>query len=117
MLRSTGNTAQISGTKIEPLESEVKYNTPYDGEDRGSAGSNRTIDQSRINPLGGKGQHQHTAPHADSQGVVGTAEGLGKTKIEPLEGKANESQTPRTGLDDEAVDATRIHPLGGVREQ
>ncbi|KAI8961388.1 hypothetical protein F5Y11DRAFT_348542 [Daldinia sp. FL1419] len=117
ILDSTGSTAEISSTKIQPLESEVKYNAPYDGEDRGSAGSNRTIDQARINPLGGRGQHQHTAPHADSQGVVGTAEGLGKTKIEPLEGGIHERQNPRTGLDDEAVDGARIHPLGGVREQ
>ncbi|KAI1414787.1 hypothetical protein F5Y13DRAFT_158312 [Hypoxylon sp. FL1857] len=113
---STGSTAQISKTKIEPLESEVKHNTPYDGADRGSAGSDRTIDQSRINPLGEKGQHQHTAPHADSQGVIGTTENLGKTKIQPLEGAVNEAQPPRTGLDDEAVDAARINPLGGVRE-
>ncbi|KAI1466672.1 uncharacterized protein F4812DRAFT_432387 [Daldinia caldariorum] len=113
---STGDPAQISGTKIEPLKSEVKYNTPRDQEDRGSSGTNRTIDQSRIDPLGGKGQHQHTAPHADSQGVVGTAEGLGQTKIEPLKKKRNESHSPRTGLDDEAIDGARIHPLGEVRE-
>ncbi|KAI0147906.1 hypothetical protein F4776DRAFT_287957 [Hypoxylon sp. NC0597] len=113
---STGSTAQISKTKIEPLESEVKHNTPYDGADRGSAGSDRTIDQSRIKPLGEKGQQQHTAPHADSQGVVGTDENIGKTKIQPLESGVNESQPPRTGLDDEAVDAARINPLGEVRE-
>ncbi|OTA85628.1 hypothetical protein M434DRAFT_36060 [Hypoxylon sp. CO27-5] len=116
MRRSTGNTAEISKTKIEPLESEVKYNTPYDGADRGSAGSDRTIDQSRINPLGGKGQQQHTAPHANNQGVVGTDENIGKTKIQPLEGSAKEPQPPKTGLDDEAVDAARINPLGEVRE-
>ncbi|KAI1382374.1 hypothetical protein F4677DRAFT_401779 [Hypoxylon crocopeplum] len=114
---STGNTAQISGTKIEPLESEVKHNTSYDGQDRGSAGSNRTIDQTRIDPLGGKGQHQHTAPHADNQGVVGTTENIGKAKIQPLEGGAREPQYSRTGLDDESVDAARINPMGAVREQ
>ncbi|KAI1383386.1 uncharacterized protein F4822DRAFT_75907 [Hypoxylon trugodes] len=110
------STAQISGAKIEPLKSDVKHNRPYDGADRGSAGSDQTIDQSRINPLGGRGQHQHPAPHANSQGVVGTTENLGKTKIQPLEGGVNESQNPRTGLDDEAVDAARINPLGEVRE-
>ncbi|KAI0842241.1 hypothetical protein F5Y06DRAFT_293064 [Hypoxylon sp. FL0890] len=138
-LALTGSTAEISKTKIEPLESEVKHNTPYDGTDRGSTGSDRTIDQSRINPLGEKGesdsqatvkfatvmtdtgllvlgQGQHTAPHADNHGVVGPAENLGKTKIPPLEGGVNESQPPRTGLDDEAVDTARINPLGGVRE-
>ncbi|KAI0846760.1 hypothetical protein F5Y00DRAFT_242974 [Daldinia vernicosa] len=113
---STGNTPEISGTKIEPLRSEVKYNTPYEGTDRGSVGSDQTIDQARINPLGGKGKHQHPAPHADSQGVVGTAEGLGQTKIEPLDSDAKDPQNPRTGLDDEAVDASRIYPLGEVRE-
>ncbi|KAI1780166.1 hypothetical protein F4818DRAFT_402025 [Hypoxylon cercidicola] len=112
---STGNTTQLSGTKIEPLELEVKYSTSHDDTDRGSAGSNRTVDQTRIDPLGGKGQRQHTAPHADSQGVVGTAENIGKSKIAPLEG-AKEAQIPRTGLDDEQVDASRINPLGRVKE-
>ncbi|KAI1209054.1 uncharacterized protein F4807DRAFT_108775 [Annulohypoxylon truncatum] len=113
---STGSTAQISKTKIEPLESEVKHNRPCDSSDRGSAGSNRAIDQTRIEPLGGKGQHQHTAPHADSHGVVGTAEDIGKVKILPLENTSHEAQNPRTGLDDEAVDAARINPVGSVRD-
>ncbi|KAI0381952.1 hypothetical protein F5Y04DRAFT_280183 [Hypomontagnella monticulosa] len=115
-MSSTGNSAQISGTKIAPLDSEVKYNTPSNGADRGSAGSNRTIDQARINPLGGKGQHQNTASHADSQGVVGTTENIGKAKIQPLDKNLHEAQNPRTGIDDESVDAARINPLGGVRE-
>lgn len=62
------------------------------------------------------GQHQHTAPHADSQGVVGTTENIGKAKIQPLDGGLREAQNPRTGIDDESVDAARINPLGNVRE-
>ncbi|KAI1461824.1 hypothetical protein F4805DRAFT_453061 [Annulohypoxylon moriforme] len=114
--RMTGSTVQISKTKIEPLESEIKHNSPYDGSDRGSAGSSRTIDQTRIQPLGGKSQHQHTAPHADSHGVVGTVEDIGKVRIPPLESDSHEAQNPRTGLDDEVIDAARIDPLGSVRE-
>ncbi|OTA64815.1 hypothetical protein K449DRAFT_392909 [Hypoxylon sp. EC38] len=74
MLRSTGNTAEISKTKIEPLESEVKYNTPYDGADRGSAGSDRTIDQSRINPLGEKGEW-------DLQAILKSAAAMADTRL------------------------------------
>ncbi|KAI2473567.1 hypothetical protein F4781DRAFT_427194 [Annulohypoxylon bovei var. microspora] len=69
-----------------------------------------------MEPLGGKGQHQHTAPHADSHGVVGTAEDLGKVKIPPLESDSHEAQNPRTGLDDEVIDGARIDPLGSVGE-
>ncbi|OTB06032.1 hypothetical protein M426DRAFT_319399 [Hypoxylon sp. CI-4A] len=62
------------------------------------------------------GQQHHTASRADSQGVVRTTENIGKTKIQPLDSGANEAQDARTGLDDETVDASRINPLGGVRE-
>ncbi len=45
----------ISGTKIEPLDSPLKTNTPLDMSARGATGTNRTIDQARIDPLGGAG--------------------------------------------------------------
>ena len=63
------------------------------------------------------GQYQHTASHADSQGVVGRDETVQGSKIEPLTGKENETQRKGEGLDDENVDASRVAPLGEVREE
>lgn len=65
----------------------------------------------------GLGQYQHPAPHADSQGVVGRDEAIQGAKIDPLSGKENVSTTKSTGLDDEQVDASRINPMGEVREE
>lgn len=48
----------ISGAKIQPLDSETKANVPLDTSSRGSAGTDRTIDQARIDPLGGAGEFQ-----------------------------------------------------------
>ena len=64
------------------------------------------------------GQYQHTAPHADSQGVVGRDETVQGAKIEPLEGGlANQTAIKSSGLDDEAVDSARVAPMGSVREE
>ncbi|KAJ9636273.1 hypothetical protein H2199_007948 [Coniosporium tulheliwenetii] len=113
----TGSDEMISGAKIQPLDSETKANVPLDTSSRGSAGTDRTIDQARIDPLGGAGQYQNPLPHADSQGVVGRDETIQGTKIEPLEGKKDEAQGKGPGLDDENVDASRIDPLGEVRRK
>lgn len=57
------------------------------------------------------------APHADSTGVVGRDEDIGRVKIDPLDGSQKSSQRKDLGLDDEVVDAARVAPLGGVREE
>ena len=62
------------------------------------------------------GQYKHPAPHADS-GVVGNDANLDKSKIEPLEGNISKGGQQASGLGDEEVDATRVQPLGGVREE
>ncbi|KIV79581.1 hypothetical protein PV11_07132 [Exophiala sideris] len=108
---------KISASKIEPLSSEVKTNTPHDQGSRGVAGTDHSIDASRIEPLGGAGHYKHPAPHADSHGVVGRDETIQGAKLEPLEGKGSEPTSKSTGLDDEEVDASRINPLGEVREE
>ncbi|EKG13187.1 hypothetical protein MPH_09659 [Macrophomina phaseolina MS6] len=108
---------KLSEAKIQPLDSETKHNIPHDESDRGVAGTNRAIDQARIDPIGGHGQYQHPAPHADSQGVVGRDGAFAGAKIEPLEGKQGATVGKSPGLDDEAVDGARINPLGEVREQ
>jgi hypothetical protein len=54
--------------------------------------------------------------HADSQGVVGREEVLQGSKIAPLDGGLRQATQHTQGLDDEAVDAARLKPLGGVRE-
>ncbi|KAL1636279.1 hypothetical protein SLS56_001259 [Neofusicoccum ribis] len=64
-----------------------------------------------------KGQFQHPAPHANSQEVVGRDEAFAGAKIAPLDGKEGPTAGKSTGLDDEAVDGSRIAPLGEVREQ
>jgi hypothetical protein len=63
------------------------------------------------------GQYQHPEPHADSQGVVGRDEAIQGAKIEPLEGGRGTTTSKQPGLDDEHVDASRINPLGEVREE
>ncbi|KAL9077879.1 MAG: hypothetical protein Q9157_003210 [Trypethelium eluteriae] len=108
---------KISASKIEPLASEQKYNVEHDLSSRGAAGSDRNIDQARIDPVGGAGQYRHPEPRANNQGVVGRDEAIQGTKIDPLEGKANVSQTKAPSLDDEQVDGARINPLGEVREE
>lgn len=113
----TSTDETISGSKIPPLDSGVKANTTHDLSARGSAGTDTSIDQARIAPLGGKGQNQHTLAHADTQGSVGRDETIQGTKIEPLEGKANEGTRKEEGIDVETVDSTRIPPLGAVREK
>ncbi|EMC99882.1 hypothetical protein BAUCODRAFT_128589 [Baudoinia panamericana UAMH 10762] len=115
---ASGSDEKISGAKIQPLDSETKYNQTHDLSSRGVAGSDRNIDQSRIEPTeGNRGQYQHTAPHVDSHGVVGRDEVVSGAKIDPLVGEVNESTRKEPGLGDEEVDAGRIAPLGEVREE
>jgi len=118
MLSGTSSSDEkISTAKIEPLASDQKEGVPLDMSSRGAIGSDRIIDQSRIDPAGGRGQYQHPEPHADSQGVVGRDETIHGAKIEPLEGGRNTSTSKQPGLDDEQVDASRISPMGEVREE
>jgi hypothetical protein len=63
------------------------------------------------------GQYQHTLPHADSHGSVGRDETIQGSKIAPFDGKFKTAATTTGGLDDETVDASRIDPLGEVREE
>ncbi|KAB2574545.1 hypothetical protein DIS24_g113 [Lasiodiplodia hormozganensis] len=114
---SIGRDDTIAGAKIEPLESPIKSNVAHELTDRGAVGTNHSIDRARIDPLGGHGQYQHPAPHANSQGVVGRDDVLAGAKVAPLEGKHGETIAKTAGLDDEAVDAARIAPMGEVREQ
>lgn len=48
---------------------------------------------------------------------MGRDDVLAGAKVAPLEGKHGETIAKTAGLDDEAVDAARIAPLGEVREQ
>jgi hypothetical protein len=52
---TSGSDEKISGAKIDPLASDQKKGVTHDLSSRGVTGTDRTIDQSRINPLGGKG--------------------------------------------------------------
>jgi len=79
-------------------------------------GTDSTIDGARIDPLGGHGQHLHTAPHADSQGSIGRDQVVQGSKIDPLVPNLKTANDQPQGLDDEVVDGTRISPLGAVRE-
>jgi len=49
--------------------------------------------------------------------VVGRDETITGAKIEPLAGEFKVAQKKMPGLDDETVDASRINPMGEVREQ
>jgi hypothetical protein len=57
-------------------------------------------------------------PHADSQGVVGRDDVVEGAKIDPLSGKEpGAKRSTAKGLDDENVDASRVQPMGEVREE
>lgn len=59
-------------------------------------------------------------PHANSQGVVGYEDIIQSCKIAPMEpedGMMKRADKHTHGLDDETVDASRILPLGEVREE
>jgi len=114
---ASGSDEKISASKIEPLDSETKYNQPHVQGSRGVVGTDRTIDQARTEPLGGAGQYQHTAPHADDEGVVGKDSVVQASKIEPLNEEVQQSVEHKDGLGDEAVDTSRIEPIGSVREE
>ena len=51
-----GSDAKISGSKIEPLDSEQKEGVPRDESSGGVAGTDINIDQARIDPVGGRGK-------------------------------------------------------------
>lgn len=53
---ASGSDEKISGTKIDPLASEMKDNVPHDQSSCGVVGSDRNIDQARIDPIGGAGR-------------------------------------------------------------
>ena len=85
---------------------------------QGVAGSDRNINQARISPVeGNRGQYQHAEPHADTQGVVGRDETIQGAKVDPLMSQTNEATRNNQGLDDEQVAASRVEPLGSVREE
>ncbi|PSK46567.1 hypothetical protein B9Z65_5535 [Elsinoe australis] len=114
---ASGSDEKISAAKIQPLDSETKYNQARDQSSRGSAGSDRNLDQTRTEPLGVQGVGQHTSSHANDQGGIGRDETLQGAKIDPLGAKGGDISTRKApGLDHEEVDSSRIHPLGGVRE-
>ncbi|KAK3716527.1 hypothetical protein LTR37_006423 [Vermiconidia calcicola] len=115
-MSSVGSDAKISGAKIDPLHSETKENVPRAESEGGVAGSDRNIDQARENPLGSQGVGKHPEPHDDNQGAVGRDATISGAKIDPLVGQAQAAGQPVTGSTTEEVDATRIQPLGGVRE-
>jgi len=52
---TSGSDENISGAKIQPLNSETKEGVPLDQSSRGVVGTDSTIDQARINPFGGRG--------------------------------------------------------------
>jgi len=51
----TGSDKRLSATGIQPLQSEAKHGQPHDQSSRASAGSDRNIDQARLEPLGVQG--------------------------------------------------------------
>ncbi|OCL12801.1 hypothetical protein AOQ84DRAFT_311557 [Glonium stellatum] len=115
MSSESANDANLSGAKIQPLDSETKRHVPQT--DHSVVGDDSDINQARIDPLGGRGQYQHPAPHANSQGVVGRDNVLQGAKIAPMEGEYQKADRESQGLDDEAVDGARINPMGSVREE
>lgn len=62
-------------------------------------------------------QHPHVEPHA-TLGSVGRDGTIDSSKIEPLAASLKQRRKSDTsqGLDDEAVDAARIEPMGEVRQ-
>jgi hypothetical protein len=56
-------------------------------------------------------------PHANSQGVVGYEDVIQSSKIAPMDGSEKRATQHTHGLDDETIDASRIRPLGEVREE
>ena len=53
---ASGSDEKISGAKIDPLASDQKEGIPHDQGSRGVAGTDRSIDQTRVEPLGGHGE-------------------------------------------------------------
>lgn len=51
-------TTGSDSTKIEPLCSELKHGHHIDMSHRGVMGTDQTVDHSRIDPLGGRGEPQ-----------------------------------------------------------
>ncbi|KAI6876689.1 hypothetical protein KC338_g315 [Hortaea werneckii] len=74
-------------TQIQPLDSEQKFNTTHDLSSRGATGSDRNIDQARLDPTAGnRGQYQHPEPHAEGGGSVGPERGDGEDGYEEESG-------------------------------
>jgi hypothetical protein len=51
-----GSNENISASKVQPLDSEIKKGVSHDESDRGVAGTDRTLDQARTEPLGVRGK-------------------------------------------------------------
>jgi fructose-1,6-bisphosphatase/inositol monophosphatase family enzyme len=54
---TSGSDEKISAAKIEPLSSDQKAGVTHDLSSRGVTGTDSNIDQTRIDPIGGKGQY------------------------------------------------------------
>jgi len=54
---SCGTDENLSASKIQPLDSENKANAPRFQGGAGVSGFEEDVDQSRIDPLGGRGQY------------------------------------------------------------
>jgi hypothetical protein len=55
-----GSDAKISGSKIDPLSSDVKTGVPSAESSGGVAGTDHNVDQARIEPVGGAGVYLST---------------------------------------------------------
>ncbi|KAI9664405.1 MAG: hypothetical protein M1831_002338 [Alyxoria varia] len=116
----SGSDEKLSAAKVAPLASETKEGVPHDTSNRGAVGHDVDIEKAKDAPLGGRGEYQHTEPHADSSGVVGPDKNIQQTKVEPLSGETGSKEPDKnaqTGVRDENVDAARVAPLGEVREE
>merc|ERR1711879_339199 len=108
--------ALYSGAKIEPLKSPVKYHQPHS--DHGVLGEDFFIQETHEAPLDSPLKHHHLQQaHAETHGVCGYDDIIQSTKIAPMDGKMKQRTTHEEGLDMENIDASRIAPMGEVREE
>ncbi|KAF2276581.1 uncharacterized protein EI97DRAFT_458496 [Westerdykella ornata] len=105
-----------SSSKIEPLKSPVKYHQPHDN--HGVIGEDHDIEEDHLEPLRSEIKHHHIQlPHAETHGVIGYDDVIQSSKIAPFNGKLNQRTEHEEGIDDEDIDASRIRPMGEVREE
>ncbi|KAF2138312.1 uncharacterized protein K452DRAFT_91795 [Aplosporella prunicola CBS 121167] len=72
----TGGEEELAGTKIQPLQSGIKANTPLDTSGRGSIGSDHSIESTHLDPIG-KGKRTLRHRRADALGLVALVLGRG----------------------------------------